>query len=252
MRRRRSIWAAFIALTVTLVFAGCASSGRDAAPSAPVEGARAMPDDESSIPADPEATARLIESIGAGDLAGAHAAIAAGAEREARGAYGRTPLVHATKAGQTEIALALIQAGADVNAKDDMDDSAFLYAGAEGMIDIVRMALEHGAHVTALNRFGGTALIPAAEHAHVETVALLIAAGVPLDHVNDLGWTAMQEAIVLGDGDAGAQEVVRQLLAADADANVRDAQGRTPLCNAERAGFREISQQLRAAGGAGC
>ncbi|WP_236609544.1 ankyrin repeat domain-containing protein [Leifsonia xyli] len=80
---------------------------------------------------------------------------------------------------------------------------------------------------------------------------MLIAAGVDLDHVNTPGWTAMQESIVLGNGGAGAQDVVRQLLAAGANPDIRDSRGRTPLCNATRLGFGAIASQLRAAGATG-
>ncbi|MDQ0822952.1 ankyrin repeat protein [Arthrobacter sp. V4I6] len=154
-------------------------------------------------------------------------------------------LVAAAKANDAALAAELIRSGANVNAKDAIQDSAFLYAGAEGFNEILLLTLANGADVASTNRFGGTALIPASEHGHVDTVRILIAAGVPVNHVNNLGWTAMQEAILLNNGGPRQQEVVRQLLAAGADPDIRDPQGRTALQNAERLGFGAIAKLIR-------
>jgi uncharacterized protein len=137
-------------------------------------------------------------------------------------------LVLAAKANDVALVRKLIRDGGNVNAKEAIQDSAFLYAGAEGFNDVLRLTLANGADVASTNRFGGTALIPASEHGPVETVRILITAGVPVNHVNNLGWTAMQEAILLNNGGPNQQEVVRQLLAAGADPNIRDRRAGQP------------------------
>ncbi|WP_309075894.1 ankyrin repeat domain-containing protein [Paenarthrobacter sp.] len=154
-------------------------------------------------------------------------------------------LILAAKANDVARVRELIAEGGNVNAKDDIQDSAFLYAGAEGFNEVLQLTLAAGADVRSTNRYGGTALIPASEHGHTETVRILIAAGVPVDHVNNLGWTAMQEAILLNNGGPKQQDVVRQLLAAGANPDIRDPQGRTALQNAERLGFTEIAALVR-------
>jgi len=154
-------------------------------------------------------------------------------------------LILAAKANDAARVRELIAAGGNVNAKDEIQDSAFLYAGAEGFNEVLQLTLTAGADVRSTNRYGGTALIPASEHGHTETVRILIAAGVPVDHVNNLGWTAMQEAILLNNGGPNQQDVVRQLLAAGANPDIRDPQGRTALQNAERLGFTEIAALIR-------
>ncbi|UZX01762.1 ankyrin repeat domain-containing protein [Arthrobacter sp. CDRTa11] len=155
-------------------------------------------------------------------------------------------LIAAAKANNVALVAELIGRGGNVNAKDAIQDSAFLYAGAEGFNEVLRLTLEAGADVTSTNRYGGTALMPASEHGHVETVRILLAAGVPVNHVNNLGWTAMQEAILLNNGGPRQQEVVRLLLEAGGDPSIRDPQGRTALENAERLGFVEIANLIRA------
>lgn len=154
-------------------------------------------------------------------------------------------LIAAAKANNAPLVKELISRGGNVNAKDSIQDSAFLYAGAEGFNEVLQLTLAAGADVASINRYGGTALIPASEHGHVETVRILIAAGVPVNHVNNLGWTAMQEAILLNDGGPRQQEVVRLLLEAGADPDIRDPEGRTALQNAERLGFGEIAALIR-------
>lgn len=185
----------------------------------------------------------------ANDAVAVEKLIAAGAEIESRHRDGRTPLLIATKSNRIEAARALIAAGADVNAVDDIGDSAYLYAGAEGLVEILELTLANGADLAATNRFGGTALIPAAEKGHPEAVRMLIAAGVAVDHINNLGWTALQEAVVLGDGGAVHLDIVGQLLAAGADPNIADREGRTPLRNAEDRNQTAIADLLRTSGG---
>ncbi|MCU1567973.1 MAG: Ankyrin repeat family protein [Pseudarthrobacter sp.] len=157
-------------------------------------------------------------------------------------------LIAAAKANNVPLVAELIGRGGSVNTKDAIQDSAFLYAGAEGFNEVLRLTLAAGADVTSTNRYGGTALIPASELGHVETVQILIAAGVPVNHVNNLGWTATQEAILLNNGGPKQQEVVRLLLDAGADPNIRDPEGRTALQNAERLGFAEIAALIRGRG----
>jgi len=171
-----------------------------------------------------------------------------GAAIEARDARGRTPLLVATHENNIATAKALIEAGADVNAKDAIQDSAYLYAGARGLNEILELTLTHGADLKSTNRYGGTALIPAAERGHVETVRRLIKAGVDVDHVNRLDWTALLEAIILGDGGPQHVQIVQALVQADADVNLADGRGVTPLAHARQRGYDDIVRILMDAG----
>ena len=139
-------------------------------------------------------------------------------------------------------------AGSDVNAKDDQQNSAFLLAAAEGYLDIVKLSLRSGADVKSTNRYGGTALIPAAHHGHVAVVKELLATPIPVDHVNKLGWTALLEAIILGDGGSKHTEIVKMLVAANANVNLADKDGVTPLQHAKKKGYKDIAAMLEAAG----
>ena len=170
--------------------------------------------------------------------------LAAGVDIETRDTQGRTALLLATHHNAVETARTLIESGADVNAMDNISDSPYLYAGAEGRLEILRMTLDHGADLTSVNRYGGTALIPAAHHGHIETVRELLQTATDIDHVNNPGWTALLEAIILGDGGPVYIEIVSLLLEADANAEISDHDGVTPLEHAKQRGYAEIFELL--------
>lgn len=183
-----------------------------------------------------------------GDAATVRALLGKGAGIDVRDANGATALLVATHHNQVDAARVLIQAGADVNAKDGIQDSPYLYAGARGHDEILKMTLTHGADLKSTNRYGGTALIPAAERGLVDTVRMLINAGVDVNHVNKLQWTALLEAVILGNGGPRHAEVVKLLVAAQADVNIADGDGVTPLQHARRRGFKAIEDILVRAG----
>ena len=191
---------------------------------------------------------RLHEAAAGGDLGAIASLLAGGLPIDARDPDGRTPLMRAVRARQTAAVRALLEQGADVDLRDDRLDNPFLYAGAEGLLDILRLANEAGADPALTNRYGGVALIPACERGHVEVVRYLLEeSDVDVDHVNNLGWTGLLEAIILSDGDAAHQEIVRLLLDNGADPELADRDGVTPLAHARARGQAEIAALLEAA-----
>jgi len=166
-----------------------------------------------------------------------------------RDPHGRTALHVATYARQREAVKALIRAGADTGALDaDRYDAVTIAAVADDE-ETLRVLLGAGASAKlTTSRYDGTALIAAAHLGHDGVVRQLIAAGAPLDHVNNLHWTALIEAVVLGDGKARHQAVVRDLLAAGASTALADRDGKTPLQLAKSRGYAEIVQMLERAG----
>ncbi len=87
-------------------------------------------------------------------------------------------------------------------------------------------------------------VIPASERGHVEYVRRVVRTGIDVDHVNRLGWTALLEAVLLGEGGAAHQEIVRILLAAGADPTISDGDGASALEHAREKGHREIEAIL--------
>jgi uncharacterized protein len=170
------------------------------------------------------------EAAEAARYSGLHAAahrgdvteIRKGGNVDARDAYGRTPL--------------------------HVDDCVTIAAVADDE-ETLRLLLSLGANAKLVtSRYDGTALIAAAHLGHDGVVRQLIAAGAPLDHVNNLHWTALIEAIVLGDGGRRHQDTLRALIAAGADLQLADRQGRTPLTLARGRGYGAMVRMLEQAG----
>ncbi|MEV7596983.1 ankyrin repeat domain-containing protein [Kitasatospora sp. NPDC089797] len=190
----------------------------------------------------------LLDAASHGDPDAVRAALAAGADVEARDAEGRTPLLRAAFADRVAAARLLVGAGADVNAQDPQLNSPWLVTGITGSVPMLRALLPGGPDLARRNRYGGVSVIPAAERGHVGYVrAVLAETDIDVNHVNDLGWTALLEAVLLGDGGPAHREIVDVLLAHGADPRLPDADGSTARTHAERRGFREIAAALREA-----
>jgi len=150
----------------------------------------------------------------------------------------------ATHLNNLEIARKLIDAGANVNMQDEIKDSAYLYAGAQGRTEFLRYILEHAKpepDQKVRNRYGGNALIPAAEKGHIENVRLLLEDGrVDIDHQNKFGYTALIDVVALTDDSKLYQDIVKLLIDAGANKDLRDADGKTAMDYAEQKGSAEM------------
>lgn len=184
-----------------------------------------------------------------GDVAAIARLAAGGAALDARDGHGRTALHVATFARQREAVRALAAAGAALGALDDDRYDAVTIAAVADDVPTLALLLDLGASARLVtSRYDGTALIAAAHLGHDEVVELLIRARAPLDHVNNLHWTATIEAIVLGDGGPRHQRTLAALIAAGANLQLADRDGRTPLALARARHYDAMVRQLEAAG----
>jgi uncharacterized protein len=184
----------------------------------------------------------------AGDAARIAKLAAGGADLNARDGNGRTPLHVATFAKQRAAVHALAKAGANLNLLENDRYDAVTIASVANDEETLRLLLSLGASAKQVtSRYDGTALIAAAHLGHAGVVQQLIAAGAPLDHVNNLHWTATIESIVLGDGGARHQATLKALIAAGANLQLADREGRTPLQLAQSRGYGEMVKMLEAA-----
>lgn len=147
--------------------------------------------------------------------------------------FGQTALMRSVLFNHSLITELLLKEGSNPNQKDSTGLSPFIAAGANGFSDSLKLMTRYGADVNSVNRFGGTAMLPSSEKGYVKTVQYCLEAGVPVNHMNKLGWTALHEAVILGDGGHLYALVIRLLLEAGADSQVRDHQGLSSYDHAE-------------------
>jgi ankyrin repeat protein len=193
--------------------------------------------------------ARLVRAATRGDLESVMRLLAGGADVDSQDTEGRTAVTAAVYGGHLEVVRALIDGGADVDIQDSSRANALLATGETGNAEILRAVLRADPDLTRTNRFGGTALIPAADRGHVDVVRELVKTEIDLDHVNDVGWTALLEAVILGNGGAAHQQIVRILVDAGADVDIADRDGVPPLEHARRNGYDQIARILATADG---
>lgn len=107
----------------------------------------------------------------------------------------------------------LIAAGADIDKQDQTCFNPFLISCLTNDLTLLRLVLPANPDLDRLTRFGGVGITPASEKGHVEIVReLLEKTDINVNHTNFVGWTPLLEAIVLNDGGAKQQEIVKLLL----------------------------------------
>jgi ankyrin repeat protein len=188
---------------------------------------------------------RLLEAAADGDADGVALALRSGARIETRDERERTPLLLASTYDRVEVARVLVALGADPDALDDRHDTPWLVTGVTGSVPMLEVLLPAHPNLTIRNRYGGVSVIPASERGHVAYVRRVVSTGIDVNHVNDLGWTALLEAVILGDGSRPYQQIVRTLLAAGADPDIADRDGRSALAHAEAGGQQALAAILR-------
>ena len=115
--------------------------------------------------------------------------------------------------------------------------------------ELRQLLLDAGTDLDRHTRFDGVGIHPPAEKGHVEVVRYLAEqTDINVNHTNFVGWTPLLEAIVLNDGGAKQQEIVKLLLDHGANPHMTDKYGKTPLELAREKGYHEIAELLIAAG----
>ena len=142
----------------------------------------------------------------------------------------------------------LIDAGADIETKDDRGRSPLHMASISGKFAVVKMLIEAGAGVRTTDNEGDTCLILAAYFGHTETVRYLV--GLPevdVNHSEDDNFTALHFA-----AQENHPEVVKVLIDAGADIEVKGVNEESPVLLASQEGALDVVKVLVKAGAEVC
>lgn len=184
-----------------------------------------------------------------GNAQGLTSCLAKNVDINATNRQGRTAIIIASLNKHYDCVSLLIEAGADINKQDQTCFNTFLISCLTNDLTLLRLVLPTNPDLNVLSRFGGVGITPASEKGHVEIVReLLLRTDINVNHTNFVGWTPLLEAIVLNDGGAKQQEIVKLLLDNGANPHMTDKYGKTPLELAREKGYHQIAELLIAAG----
>lgn len=211
-----------------------------------------------------DGTTALMWAVRADDLAMVEALLGAGANANAHDRYGLTPVALACSNANATILKRLLDAGADPNSPDPQGTTALMMAArTDGGTEAVKLLLEHGAAVNAKDSIDSTALMWAVRANHPEAVDLLIHRDAEINARTRKGVAPPRRAPNAGGGSHGVGiirggwpergyqeptpgemtallyaardgriEIVRALVAANANVNQVEANGVSPLIEA--------------------
>jgi ankyrin repeat protein len=171
------------------------------------------------------------------------ALLVAGADTRSAMPDGRTPLHAASEHGHIDVVKALLVAGADPSSAMS-DGRTPLHAASEnGHLDVVKALLVAGADAKATGQDGRTYLYVASENGHLDAVKALLDAGADTNDAFKNGATSLHAA-----SESGHLDVVKALLDAGADVRCAMSDRRTPLHAASENGHLEVVKALLDAG----
>jgi ankyrin repeat protein len=157
----------------------------------------------------------------------------------------------------------LIAEGVAIDARDKGGRTALFEAADQDNSQNVRLLLNHGAEVNARNNGGSTPLMGAAwpwpfDTEAVETLSLLLSHGADVNAVDEQGRTALihlleddqhdgkrETVTTFPDREAAYEEIVRLLLAYNAETGIVDSDGNTALSFSILRGLDDVVTLLR-------
>ena len=169
----------------------------------------------------------LDDIVVTGKVADARAAIAKGADVNAKDADGVTPVMRAASAGRADMVTLLVASGADVSAQTKGGVTPLMMASLGGYVDAMRPLIAAKADANAKDNQGRTALMAAASSGEATAVEALLTAGADVRAEDASSETAMTYAAA--EGHAAAVTALQKRGARAGETELILASGR---CNA--------------------
>lgn len=154
------------------------------------------------------------------------------------------PLHEATRDGDREQVRALIDAGADLDAQGDNGETPLITSIIGGHVLVASLLIDRGADIQARNKGGFTPLHAAAYANVVEIAEKLLSRGADVkDQMNKAGVTPLSVA-----SEEGHPGLVKVLIDHGADLEAGERNGYTPLTRALWRGQKEVVALLQKSG----
>ena len=145
----------------------------------------------------------------------------------------------AASEGNAKLVTALIDKGANIDAPGKYGKTPLMYAAELGKTDTIGILLSHSANVNARTKSGSTALTFAAENGHASVTAMLIQLGANVHDRTRAGWNSLMIA-----AKNGYDVIVAQLLEFGADVRSSDRKGNSAMMYAIQAGHPNVIKTL--------
>ncbi|CAG8575159.1 10054_t:CDS:2, partial [Racocetra persica] len=153
---------------------------------------------------------------------------------------GETALFQAAAAGNADVAKILIKYDASVNLSNNNSVSPLMIAAYHGHSYVCRMLLDRGrANINQKDMTEKTAIAYAAHNGHGLAVETLLTRGANIDIVDMYHWSPLMLAAY-----KGRANIVRQLLLANADKDLKTANGKTAAQLARDGGYLHVSDMI--------
>ncbi|CAG8683702.1 4472_t:CDS:2 [Cetraspora pellucida] len=153
---------------------------------------------------------------------------------------GETALFQAAAAGNADVAKILLKYDASVNLSNNSSVSPLMIAAYHGHSYACRILLDRGrANIDQRDMTEKTAISYAAHNGHGLSVETLLTRGANLDIVDMYHWSPLMLAAY-----KGRANIVRQLLLANADKNLKTANGKTAAQLARDGGYLHVSDMI--------